>query len=129
MSAHTFNIPAEFKLQCSDIHNILRALARKQEEDLPVCLAISNGNSPYFYAKTEMRCDYADITVGWITEHSSVREVEELLQVAENLLITITDEMDNYWPEDVLCDAAYDRKVDDALCGDENLFIQWFVED
>ena len=122
MSAHTFNIPAEFKLRYynSDIRNILRALAGKQEEDLPVRLAISNSRAPHFYAsQADMRGDYSDITVGWITEHSSVRGVEELLQVAENLLITTTEEMDDYWTEDDLCDAAYDRKVDDALVGDE----------
>lgn len=122
MSAHTFNIPAEFKLLYynSDIRNILRALAGKQEEDLPVRLAISNSRSPHLYAsQADMRGDYADETVGYIFEHTTVREVEEMLSGAADMLNVWREEQANYWTEDDLCDAAYDRKIDDALVGDE----------
>ena len=44
----------------------------------------------------------------------------------DNTIFFDDDEPDDYWSEDDLCDAAYDRKVDDALCGDENIIqLSW----
>ena len=51
-----------------------------------VRIAVSHGRGAYAYAsETDVRSDYADTTVGWITAASTVEEAEQLLAEAANL--------------------------------------------
>ena len=55
-------------------------------DDQAVRIAVSHGRGAYAYAsETEIRSDYADTTVGWITPHTAVEEAEKMLAEAASI--------------------------------------------